>query len=469
MQNSLKFGTSGLRGLAADLRGEEARRFVNAFLRYLRNCGITISELYLARDFRESSYAILKDCAAAATELGIKAVDCGTVPTPALALHAMAAGAPSVMVTGSHIPEDRNGLKFYLPTGEISKADEAGITEHLQEVGAGDYSVAPRLEEAEARSRYVSRYSNLLPPGSLSGLRIGVFEHSTVARDIIGNVLRSYSADVVGLGRADRFVAVDTEAFSDVVFSPMRGWLMEHQLDAIVSADGDGDRPLLMDDKGRFVRGDVLGLLAAEYIGADTVVTPVTSNTAIEATGCFANTVRTRVGSPYVIEGMEAAIAAGNRKTIGFEANGGTLLGNECEVADSRIAPLMTRDAVLPILTAFGMARRKGLTISGVVDRLPLRVALSNRLTDIPTAVSARLLAKLRDGESAARFFEAQGRIVRIADIDGLQFWLDSDVLIHIRPSGNAPELRCYVEAKTAAKAEAALSWALQAVAQAVG
>ena len=468
MQNSLKFGTSGLRGLAAELRGEEARRYVAAFLRYLRSRSLAISELYFARDFRESSDAIVEDCAAAAARLGVRAVDCGTVPTPALALHAMAAGAPSVMVTGSHIPEDRNGLKFYLPTGEISKADEAGITEHLQDVEAGDYNVAPRLEDAEARSRYVSRYSKLLQSGSLSGLRIGVFEHSTVARDIIGDLLKSYGAGVVRLGRVDRFVAVDTEAFSDVVFSPMRGWLAEHRLDAIVSADGDGDRPLLMDDKGRFVRGDVLGLLAAEFIGADTVVTPVTSNTAIEATGYFANTVRTRVGSPYVIEGMEAAIAAGSRKTIGFEANGGTLLGNECEVADGRIAPLMTRDAVLPILTAFGMARRQGVPISEVVDRLPLRAALSNRLTDIGTAESAGLLAKLRDGEFAARFFEAQGRIVRVADIDGLQFWLDSDVLIHIRPSGNAPELRCYVEARSAAQAEAALSWALQAVAQAV-
>ncbi|MDP2780959.1 MAG: phosphomannomutase, partial [Devosia sp.] len=121
-QNSLKFGTSGLRGLAVDLQGQAARQYVTAFLAHLATSGQgSGSRVYLARDFRASSQAIIDDCAVAIARFGLEPVDCGAIPTPALALHAMAAGCAAIMVTGSHIPADRNGLKFYGPAGEISK------------------------------------------------------------------------------------------------------------------------------------------------------------------------------------------------------------------------------------------------------------------------------------------------------------------------------------------------------------
>lgn len=123
--DSLKFGTSGLRGLASELEGQAARRYVAAFLRHAALA--PGSRVFLGRDYRASSPAIMRDCAAAIVAAGLVPVDCGTVPTPALALHAMAADSAAVMVTGSHIPDDRNGLKFYLPDGEISKADRKSV------------------------------------------------------------------------------------------------------------------------------------------------------------------------------------------------------------------------------------------------------------------------------------------------------------------------------------------------------
>ena len=121
-QNSLKFGTSGLRGLAIELEGQAARRYTAAFLRHVKGLGqLGGGKVFLGRDFRKSSPANVTDCAAAVAQFGLEAVDCGTIPTPALAYHAMAAGCGAIMVTGSHIPADRNGLKFYVPAGEISK------------------------------------------------------------------------------------------------------------------------------------------------------------------------------------------------------------------------------------------------------------------------------------------------------------------------------------------------------------
>lgn len=457
---SLKFGTSGLRGLAAELEGQAARAYVAAFLRH---AGLADgSRVFLGRDFRVSSPAIMRDCAAAISAAGLEPVDCGTLPTPALALHAMAAGGAAIMVTGSHIPEDRNGLKFYLPSGEISKADEAGIVAALRDEMIPDFVGEMADEAAAAEARYVARFAGLLPEGVLAGWRIGVFEHSSVARDLLSRILRDFGAAVVSLGRSEDFVAVDTEAFGDAVFAPLAGWVAEYGLDAIAATDGDGDRPLLMDGAGRFVRGDALGLITARYLGAQSVVTPVTSNSGIERTGAFSRVVRTRVGSPYVVAAMAGAPGA----VIGFEANGGTFVGENVKAAGVPLPPLVTRDAVLPLLCALGLAARKGLGVADVVADLPLQHALAGRLQDVPGETSAAFLARLGGDAEYARGVFAPHGIAGLSDIDGLQFRTAAGDVVHFRASGNAPELRCYVEAGTEAGARELLEWGLAVAAR---
>src|SRR5690606_32103364 len=122
-----KFGTSGLRGLVSDLTPELIADYTRASL---AACAVGRG-LYIGRDRRASSTEIAATLARAARGEGVAVTDCGAVPTPALALAAMAAGSAAIMVTGSHIPSDRNGLKFYLPGGEITKTDEAAILSAL--------------------------------------------------------------------------------------------------------------------------------------------------------------------------------------------------------------------------------------------------------------------------------------------------------------------------------------------------
>jgi phosphomannomutase len=461
--SSLKFGTSGLRGLSVELEGQAARQYVAAFLRHLGASGARpVSRVFLGRDFRPSSPAILGDCAAAVVAAGLEPVDCGALPTPALALHAIANGGAAIMVTGSHIPADRNGLKFYLPSGEISKADEAGIVAALDGAEVPG-TLEKATDEADAATRrYFGRFTSLLPENALAGRRIGVFEHSTVARDLIGQVLRHFGAETIGLGRIEGFVPVDTEAFGDEVFAPIPGWIREHGLDAVVSADGDGDRPLLVDEKGQFIRGDVLGLLAARYLEADCVVTPVTSNSAIEDLGVFPSVLRTRVGSPFVVAAMEAASGA----VIGFEANGGTFVGQGVSANGHSLEPLVTRDAILPMLCALGESARVDEPLSRVVSALPLQHAVADRLQNVPSERSAAFLDRLRNAEGyAASTFGPYG-LSRRADIDGLQFWTGEGDMVHFRASGNAPELRCYVEARSPEKARELLDWGLSVAAR---
>jgi phosphomannomutase len=454
-----------LRGLAVELEGQAARQYTAAFLRHLQSVkALGGGKVFLGRDFRPSSPQIAQDCAVAIAQFGLEPVDCGTLPTPALALDAMSAGCAAIMVTGSHIPVDRNGLKFYLPSGEISKADEAGIVAALRNETIEDRALSVANGADEATERYFQRFADLLPGTALAGQRIGLFEHSTVARDLLGRILRRAGAEVVSLGRIDGFVAVDTEAFNDAVFHPLKEWLASEKLDAIVSADGDGDRPLLMDGEGEFVRGDVLGLLTARFLGARTVVTPVTSNSAIERTGYFANVVRTKVGSPYVVAAMEQAHDA----VVGFEANGGTFVGEGVSIQGKPLAALPTRDAVLPLLCVLGLAAEQGKTVSQLVADLPLQIAMADRIQNIPSERSSAFLDRMEIDESFAQAFFGDQGITSLSAIDGLQFRTISGDMVHFRASGNAPELRCYVESSTADQAKSLLGWAMAAAAKQV-
>ncbi len=463
--SSVKFGTSGLRGLAVELQGDVARRYTRGFIDYLVSIGASgRGRVFLARDFRPSSPAILADCAAAIRAAGLTPVDCGLIPTPALAFYAMQQGSPSIMITGSHIPADRNGLKFYSPAGEISKADEAGITAAAADAPAIADTDLPLEQDDAAGKLYLARYTAPRPLADLSGLRIGVFEHSTVARDLLVAALEQSGATVLRLGRRTDFVPVDTEAPNDAVYAPLPGWIAEHRLDAIISADGDGDRPFMVDGNGTFVRGDVLGLLTARFLQADAIVTPVTSNSAIERTGLFRAVLRTRVGSPYVIGGMEAARAEGHRQIIGFEPNGGTLLGSDWSLPGLDLLALPTRDALLPLLAVLGLAAREQLSVADLVATLPTRPTVSDRLENVPSAASAAFLQRLEhDPDYARTFFAPAGAVTSLSAIDGLQFGLDNGATVHYRASGNAPEMRCYVEADNADQARSMLSWGLAA------
>jgi Phosphomannomutase len=456
----MKFGTSGLRGLVVDLQGRASALYAQAFARHLIETGAakTGDRILVGRDFRPSSPDIAATCIGVLVRAGLSPIDCGALPTPALALYGLKLGAASLMVTGSHIPADRNGIKFYRPDGEIDKQDEAGITAIAAKLDKADVDAAPGEapdHSAEASSLFLDRNRSLLSPGALAGLKIGVYQHSTVARDLLVEVLRGYGADVVALGWSDEFIPVDTEAVSEETIALLQGWAQKHRLDAIVSADGDGDRPLVADETGAPLRGDLLGLITAQFLGAQVVVTPVTSNSGIEKAGRF-TVIRTKVGSPFVIAGMSEALAAGETGVMGFEANGGVLTASE--FSGGTLAPLPTRDSFLPILATLSLAAQEKMPLSNIATSFALPHAAADRLEDFPVQTSAALMAHLRaSDDNLAAFLAPLGTVASKSDTDGLRVTLADRRIIHLRPSGNAPEMRCYVEAATAQDAEALL------------
>jgi phosphomannomutase len=463
----MKFGTSGLRGLVTEMTDEVCAAHAAAFVRHLRATGSPVAAVLVGEDLRPSSPRIAAACRGAVRAEGATAVACGVVPTPALALEAARRGVPAIMVTGSHIPFDRNGLKFYRPDGEITKADEAGLLAALD--APTPPPVAPGGEEPGdgVGARYVARYVDLFGPVRLAGRRIGLYAHSAAGRDLTAETLGRLGAAVVELGRTDDFVPIDTEAVSPADAARIAAWVAEHGLDALVSTDGDGDRPLLADETGAVIRGDSVGTLTAQAIDADAVATPINASTALERSGWIPRIRRTRIGSPYVIEGIEALAAEGARLPVGFEANGGFLLAGTAIGRDGRpLAPLPTRDAMLPILALLTGAADAGLTLSAFAARLPTRVTASDRLPEIPQELSAPLLDALASDPAArSRLLDGVGEVMGVDLTDGVRMTLASGDIVHLRPSGNAPELRCYAEAAVADRASELVALVLARVA----
>jgi phosphomannomutase len=289
-----------------------------------------------------------------------------------------------------------------------------------------------------------------------------VYEHSSVARDLLRGVLVALGAEVLSLGRADTFVPIDTEAVRPEDVSQARQWAGEYGFDAILSTDGDADRPLIGDEAGNWLRGDVVGILCAQFLAAEVVVTPVSSNTAVEKCGAFRQVLRTRIGSPYVIGGMESATSLDSRQhgnnsplVVGYEANGGFLLGSDVLRNGVVMSALPTRDALLPMLALLSMARTRECKLSELGPGLPNRFTASDRLQSFPTQNSHALLDRLLAEPAVASELLApqSGEVVKTDTTDGLRMTFANGDIVHLRPSGNAPELRCYAESESVERA----------------
>jgi phosphomannomutase len=454
--SGVQFGTSGARGLVSSMSDAVCYAYAQAFLGAVAAASGTV---VLGHDLRPSSPAIAAACARAVRDAGKDLVFVGALPTPAIAYYAALRGAPAIVVTGSHIPFDRNGIKFYRADGEISKQDEQAMLDAPVDAPAGAAAPALPAALAEPARAYLQRYLDVFGADALAGMRIAVYEHSSVARDILGGILEALGATVLPLGRTDEFVPIDTEAVRAEDIERAARWAQEHRFDAIVSTDGDADRPLIGDEQGRWLRGDIVGILCSQYLAVDAVVTPVSSNTAVERCGSFKDVIRTRIGSPYVIAGMEQAAARHGQGAVvaGYEANGGFLLGSDIPREGALLKALPTRDAVLPIVAVLGLARQRGCRVSEVANALPPRFTASDRLQDFATESSRALIAHLaQDAAAAAALLAPQsGALAHVDTTDGLRVTFAGGDIVHLRPSGNAPELRCYAEAATQEAAEA--------------
>ncbi|GFO71083.1 phosphomannomutase [Bathymodiolus japonicus methanotrophic gill symbiont] len=469
MNNKVKFGTSGIRGLVSDMTDKVCYAYTLSFLQYLQSIDAIQDghSVGIGGDLRSSTPRIMNAVASAVVDAGYQPVNCGLLATPALTLYGISQGIATIMVTGSHIPDDRNGIKFNKPEGEVLKQDEHGILAQDPALNdalfddenllRNDYLLAINNT---AEQQYITRYLDFFAENALAGLKVGVYQHSSVARDVLLTIFSSLGAEVVPLGRSDHFISVDTEAIRAEDIMLAKQWSEQYALDCIISTDGDADRPLVSDELGIWLRGDVAGILVARFLQIDAVVTPVSSNSALEKCASFSQVVRTKIGSPYVISAMQAL---GNAQHVGgYEANGGFLLNTSVTIDNRQLAALPTRDAVIVPLCILLAAQQENCTISQLLQTLPERYTFSDRIKDFPTELSQSVLAKIQmddlhnNAAVFAQLFAGELEPAAGSDFtDGVRVTLANDEVVHLRASGNAPELRCYTEADSYSRAKA--------------
>ncbi len=443
---SLAFGTSGLRGLVKDITDLEAYINVKAALCYFLRSGAMGGRggVIIAGDLRPSTDRIMRACAQAIGDSALQVENAGKIPTPALIAHAMSSGRAGVMVSGSHIPFDRNGIKLNKSAGEVLKEEEPGIMREVERVRAEEYGKneadslfdlcgmlkrppeLPPLNRGAEKS-YIERYLTSFSRGGLSGVRVLVYQHSAVGRDILSDILRELGADVVSAGRSETFVPIDTENITDEQLDRLEELAVDAEaggrpLDAIVSTDGDSDRPLVTAllraaevqpgmRRVRFLPGDLLGIAVAEYLRADGAAVPISANDAVERRlrqrGIYLD--KTKIGSPYVVAALEELRRAGTHaRIVGWEANGGFLTGSDIALSAGPLRALPTRDATLPILANLFAAAEQRSGLAALWDRLPARYGRAGLLDNVPVGVSQAILSHLIPaGETTEVAFDA--------------------------------------------------------------
>lgn len=468
LQSGVNFGTSGARGLAEAITDQVAYAYTLAFLKHLQQQGFAFTQVVVGGDLRPSSPRIMQAIGKSIEDFGAQVVNGGFVSSPAVALYGLQNQCPAIMVTGSHIPDDRNGIKFNRPDGEIDKTDELGIKEAMVAMPSDLFEANGSLTHpftlpsihVQVEEKYQKRWVDFFGSQALANLKIGVYQHSTVGRDSLVEIFTALGAEVTPLGRSETFIPVDTEAIRPEDVALAQQWCANGDFDALVSADGDCDRPLLSTENGEWIRGDVLGVLCAQYLQADGVATPVSCNSCLEKSESFAGIARTKIGSPFVIAGMAELAQKGYQAVVGYEANGGFLQWSDITMNGKTLEALPTRDPVIACVGALLLARQQNYTLHEVLKSLPARYTASDRLQEFPTELAREYIGKMshqdivQDSIAFEKEFGALALEVRSIDYtDGTRFTLSNQDVVHLRPSGNAPELRCYTESSSPAAA----------------
>ena len=389
--SSLKFGTSGLRGLVVELNGVPAFAYTRAFAEMLKEDGSAAAAknvVLVGRDLRESSPSIAQLCCAALQESGLTPLDCGALPTPALAYHGMRFGIPAIMVTGSHIPEDRNGLKFYRAQGEIDKKDEAAILAWHARLGITAVPETARgIRAGNTGSRSDRRLQGPLPR-LLRGRGAGR-SHRRGLPAFLGGPGR-HRRDARNPGRAGGAAGAGHELHPGRHRGPARGG---RGSGAAMGRRADARCHRL--DRWRCgpppdLRCTRAPSCAATWSGRSR---PSLSER-MRSSRLSPPTPPWRPPAPSprsFAPGSDRLTSSrawrrpprsGAQAVVGFEANGGVLLGSDIVRDDRRLAALPTRDAMLPILCALGEIVAQGKPLAEIGAAFAFKAAASNRLQE---------------------------------------------------------------------------------------
>ena len=350
------FGTDGVRGTANTfpMTAEMALKIGAAAGRYFRNDGSNGHRVVIGKDTRLSGYMFENALVAGLTSTGMNVLLLGPVPTPAVGLLTTSMRADvGIMISASHNPHHDNGIKFFGPDGfklsdEAEAEIEALVASDIEPAQANNIGRAKRIDDG--RFRYAERVKGTFPAGlRLDGLKVVIDCANGAAYKVAPEVLWELGATVIPVGVTPNGYNINDGCGSTNTATAAET-IVSHGADVGICLDGDADRVMILDEKGRVADGDqIMALMATRWakqgrLAGDTLVATVMSNLGLErhmeANGL--RLARTGVGDRYVVEAMRAG-----GFNLGGEQSGHIVMTDFATTGDGLLAGLQFLSAMI--------------------------------------------------------------------------------------------------------------------------
>ena len=349
------FGTDGIRGRANGVITAELALKVGQAAGLIFRRGDHRHRVLIGKDTRLSGYMIETALVAGFTSVGMDVLLTGPIPTPAVGMLTRSMRADlGVMISASHNPFDDNGIKLFGPDGfklsdEVEFQIEALIdSELVKKLAKGaDLGRAKRIDGVQ--DRYIEFAKRTLPKNlSLAGLRVVVDCAHGAGYRVTPEALRELDAEVISMGIEPDGFNINRECGSTEPTALCQK-VKEMRADIGIALDGDADRVIIADERGRVVDGDQLLAVIAESWQADGrlakpgIVVTVMSNLGLER---YLETLgislaRTPVGDRYVLEHMRS-----HGYNVGGEPSGHIILSDYTTTGDGLLAALQVMAVV---------------------------------------------------------------------------------------------------------------------------
>jgi phosphoglucosamine mutase len=353
------FGTDGIRGEANTypMTAEVALRVGLAAGRLFRSREERRHMVVIGKDTRLSGYMVEPALVAGFTSAGMDVRLLGPMPTPGVAMMTRSLRADlGVMISASHNAWTDNGIKLFGPDGyKLSDARELEIEALMGQSLSEDLAPATALGRAarvdDSQARYVEIAKATFPRRlSLSGLRIVIDCANGAAYKVAPAALYELGAEVIPVGVAPNGMNINEECGSTHPEAMIKA-VKDYRADIGIALDGDADRLVICDEKGRVVEGDqIMALIADNWarrnrLAGGGVVATVMSNLGLERFLGARNLrlERTAVGDRYVMARMREG-----GFNLGGEASGHIILSDFSTTGDGLLAALQ----VLAVLKA---------------------------------------------------------------------------------------------------------------------
>ncbi|PRY91296.1 phosphoglucosamine mutase [Donghicola tyrosinivorans] len=343
------FGTDGVRGTANQypMTAEMALKIGAAAGRYFRRDGSDTHRVVIGKDTRLSGYMFENALTAGFTSTGMNVLLLGPIPTPAVGLLTTSMRADvGVMISASHNPHHDNGIKFFGPDGfklsdEAEEEIEALVLSDVQPAKAENIGRARRIDDG--RFRYIERLKGTFPAGRrLDGLKVVIDCANGAAYRAAPEALWELGAEVIPVGTSPNGTNINKNCGSTDPRAAAEA-VLANGADVGICLDGDADRVMIIDEKGKIADGDqLMGLIAARWAAEDrlkggALVATVMSNLGLERYLKARNIglARTKVGDRYVVEEMRK-----NGYNLGGEQSGHVVMTDFATTGDGLLAGL---------------------------------------------------------------------------------------------------------------------------------